>query len=478
MNPISEKLQLMREQGEYSSGLLEKFLDHITTAEDWDLYRINPYELAKQLGYESREVIDLLIHAAESGLLDFSWSMICPSCGEIQNNDRSLDKLAQQFHCQVCQYPVDVTMDETVEVTFSVMPGIRSLNLDPYSSVENYRKYFFSSSVERSTRMLEYMQQIWHGFEVVDGGETLIIDNEWSRGRSYRMVSAGVHSQFLFHVSSSSGTDQEYYNLDFNNDGITPKEITVTTTNPIFRIRNTRDEAVGLMIVEADFSTLHRIMEEYPSSFKPMLTATDLLGNQKFQDAFKIDHLSPSLKLNIRKLTLLFTDLKGSTELYERTGDIKAYELIQNHFQILGDIVADNSGAVIKTMGDAVMATFTSPYHAIKAGDEMIRAMGALEAEHGSLELKVGVHEGPALAISNRGYLDYFGQTVNIAARIQALAKPGSMWVSEAVMKGHRVKRYLGGQRFRGKRYHASLKGVDERTIVYGLHKSNQTADR
>lgn len=478
MDLLHEKIELMAAQEHYSAGLLNRFSDFIANADDWDLYRINPYRLAEILGYGEHEVLELMIHGARAGLLDFTWSMVCPSCGEIQNNDHSLDNLSREFHCEVCQFPVTVTMDETVEVTFSVTPGIRRLDLNPFSSMDTYRRFYFSDGIERSPEMLEYMGSIWQGFEVIEPDDTFILDRDWAAGASYRMVSAGVHKQFIFHIDEKAGNKERMYDLDFDKDGITPKEIRVHTTRPVFRISNHLSEAVGLMIVEADFPTLHRTMKNHPSSRKAMLTGTTLLGNRKFRDAFKIDRLSPSLKLNIRSLTLLFTDLKGSTELYNRTGDIQAYQLIQDHFRILGDIVARNSGAVIKTMGDAIMATFSSPAHAVKAGDEMIRAMKDLHTGDGDLELKVGIHEGPALAISNMGYLDYFGQTVNIAARIQALAKPGSIWISDTVLQGKNVKRYLGGQGFTGKRYSASLKGVEERTVVYGLQRSRKLAGK
>ena len=115
----------------------------------------------------------------------------------------------------------------------------------------------------------------------------------------------------------------------------------------------------------------------------------------------------------------LFTDLKGSTELYERVGDLVAYDLVRAHFRVLHEIVAAESGAVVKTIGDAVMATFPTPDRAMAAALKMREALKNLK---GDLLLKIGIHEGPCLAVSLNDRQDYFGRTVNIAARVQGLA--------------------------------------------------------
>src|SRR3546814_315803 len=98
------------------------------------------------------------------------------------------------------------------------------------------------------------------------------------------------------------------------------------------------------------------IMHEMLGRRRPFLTAKRLLTNQTFRDLYRADTLNIDQRLKIVSLTFLFTDLKGSTELYERVGDLVAFDLVKAHFQLLNDIVAAESGAVVKTIGDAVMA--------------------------------------------------------------------------------------------------------------------------
>src|SRR5262249_28977179 len=142
-------------------------------------------------------------------------------------------------------------------------------------------------------------------------------------------------------------------------------------------------------------------------------------------------------KLRILSLTFLFTDLKGSTELYERVGDLAAYELVRSHFSVLQNIVGMESGAVVKTIGDAVMATFETPDHAVSAALKMRDGMNSLNSERGheDLLLKIGIHEGPCLAVSLNDRQDYFGQTVNIASRVQGLAQSRSIFATEPVVE-------------------------------------------
>jgi class 3 adenylate cyclase len=99
---------------------------------------------------------------------------------------------------------------------------------------------------------------------------------------------------------------------------------------------------------------------------RPFLTAKRLLTNHTFRDLYRTDALDVRQRLKITSLTFLFTDLKGSTALYDWVGDL-AYDLVNAHFHLLHEIVASETGAVVKTIGDAVMATFPTPEHAVAA---------------------------------------------------------------------------------------------------------------
>ena len=159
--------------------------------------------------------------------------------------------------------------------------------------------------------------------------------------------------------------------------------------------------------------------------------------------------------IGVRDITILFTDLKGSTALYERIGDLKAFSLVHQHFDQLGRVITENSGAFVKTIGDAVMASFLSPVDAVKAGVEMIREIAKFNRSFTTRDviLKIGIHKGPCIAVTLNDRLDYFGQTVNVAARVQGLAGAEEIYVTEDVFSHPGVKTQLKGFRvFRGRR--------------------------
>jgi class 3 adenylate cyclase len=204
---------------------------------------------------------------------------------------------------------------------------------------------------------------------------------------------------------------------------------------------------------------------------RPFLTAKRLLTNQVFRDLYRADMLDIDQRLKITSLTFMFTDLKGSTELYDRVGDLAAFELVKEHFRVLTEIVASEAGAVVKTIGDAVMATFPTPDRAIAAAlriREAIRDLGH-ERQRDDLLLKIGIHSGPCLAVVLNDRQDYFGQTVNIAARVQGLALSRSILASSAVVEDHDSAELLRRSGLQPLARQAAIRGVSEGMAVYEI---------
>jgi class 3 adenylate cyclase len=204
---------------------------------------------------------------------------------------------------------------------------------------------------------------------------------------------------------------------------------------------------------------------------RPFLTAKRLLTNQTFRDLYRTDTLDIDQRLKITSLTFLFTDLKGSTDLYERVGDLVAFDLVQTHFKVLNEIVAQESGAVVKTIGDAVMATFSTPDRALAAALRMREAMDELNRKEktGDLLLKIGIHEGPCLAVNLNERQDYFGQTVNIASRVQGLAGTRSILTTAPVVKHPEAAAILRAGGFSPTAQQRAVRGVVGDVAVYEI---------
>ena len=207
---------------------------------------------------------------------------------------------------------------------------------------------------------------------------------------------------------------------------------------------------------------------------KPFLTAKRLLTNQVFRNIYGTNTIDADQRLKITSLTFLFTDLKGSTELYERVGDIVAFDLVRAHFKVLNEIVAAEAGAVVKTIGDAVMATFSTPDRAVAAALRMREAMHDLGNGHNGhhtddLLLKIGIHEGPCLAVVLNDRQDYFGQTVNIAARVQALAESRSILATGTVVSYPQASNLLKTHGLEPVAQSRALRGITNELAVYEI---------
>jgi class 3 adenylate cyclase len=220
-----------------------------------------------------------------------------------------------------------------------------------------------------------------------------------------------------------------------------------------------------------DVWVANQSLEDLLKRRKPVLTAKRLLTNQTFRDIYRTDTLAVGQRLKILSLTFLFSDLKGSTELYARVGDLAAFDLVGEHFRLLQEIIGSEKGAVVKTIGDAVMATFETPDRAIAAAIRMREATSDLGAQrqHQSLDLKIGIHEGSCLAVTLNDQQDYFGQTVNIASRVQGLAASRSIIVTEQVAENTHASALLESSGLKPTLRHATLSGIVDEMAVYEI---------
>lgn len=153
--------------------------------------------------------------------------------------------------------------------------------------------------------------------------------------------------------------------------------------------------------------------------------------------------------------SVMFTDIVGSTEMAQRLGDDIALELVDTHDAIVRAAVGEHGGRVIKHTGDGIMAVFVSPVMAVKAACRIQSAVEALVPEEGRPDFKVRIGAAAGEPIE-RGD-DFFGSTVNLAARLCAHAEPGKVLVTNGI-----AELCLGkGMKFADIR-EASLKGFDE----------------
>jgi len=192
----------------------------------------------------------------------------------------------------------------------------------------------------------------------------------------------------------------------------------------------------------------------------------------EFRDLFSSEVLAPGLQLGVTSLAFLFTDLTGSTALYQRVGQARAFRIVQDQFALLGEAIASHNGAIVKTIGDAVMATFPTGGDALAAGLAIQRAIRRLDlrGEADASELvRVGIHQGPCVAVTANDRLDYFGTTVNIASRVEHEARGGEVAATAEVCEALDAQAVIAEAGLRPELVLARLKGIEEPVRLYRL---------
>ena len=442
----------------------------VRDGQDRELCRINALDVAKKAGIDEEPLIAALLHAARLGLFEMSWNVLCPACGGVLDAGTTLKHVQQaEYGCALCAAGYEPTLDEMVEVTFTVSPRVRAIAAhDPtrLSPIEYCRQLFWSSGVDFPEESFEsLMDEITLEMIELPPGEKALLS--LTLPQEFVIVfDPATHTAQFIDVKGEPTRERQSLTMVFNK-AFAP---TTTVTLQPGPLRLTLENRTDLRIVPGVYVADDR-MHELFGKRKPFLTAKRLLTNQTFRDIYRTDTLDIDQRLKITSLTFLFTDLKGSTELYERVGDLVAFDLVREHFRLLQEIIAAESGAVVKTIGDAVMATFATPDRAIAAALRMRDAMRSLNDRHKSedLLLKIGIHEGPCLAVTLNDRQDYFGQTVNIASRVQALAISRSILATGSVVDNPRASELLqtGGLKATPRRL--PLRGVADELSVYEI---------
>ena len=450
-------------------GAIEKL---VHDAPDRALSRINLLDFAGAARLDEERVIAAFLHAVRLGLFDLSWNVLCRSCGGVLDTNATLKTLNQnEYSCAFCAAGYEPVLDEVVEVTFTVNPRLRRIAAhDPQTLPlwDYYRQVFWGSGIDLppDDEFDKTIDEVTLEAVELPPGEKAILSLVVP-GETVVVFDPVTHSaQFLEVAGEPTRERQSVSFLLDRMAGIATAKIALRPGPVRLQIEN-RSSLRALPSVWIS----GRPLEEMLSRRKPFLTAKRLLTNQSFRDIYRTDTLDVEQRLKITSLTFLFTDLKGSTELYERVGDLVAFDLVRAHFRVLTDIVAGEAGAVVKTIGDAVMATFPSPDRAVAAALRMREAMRSLNEERrrGELLLKIGIHEGPCLAVTLNERQDYFGQTVNIASRVQNLASSRAIFATGSVVGDKAAARLLTASGVAPVPQPQPLRGIADGPTIYEI---------
>ena len=384
--------ETLRAQG-LDPQLVESLVRLLERGDEQALERLRPYELADAWQAGRRESLELLLHATRAGLTELRWELLCPSCRGAAASVASLRELESAVHCDTCGIDVSADLERSVELIFTASPSLRDLD----------RREFCVGGPQLSPHVVAQ--------QLLGPGEERSLTVRLEPG-TYQVRALGEAAGDVFGASG---------------------ETTVTLTN----------DSAG-----------ERLLRLERAEWRDRAaTAAEVAALQAFRDLFSTEVLRPGEPVSVGTLTVLFTDLRGSTRFYREAGDAPAFGSVMQHLDVLREAVAAEGGAVVKAMGDAIMAVFTRPAAAVRAG------LAAQQAVAGRpLALKVGIHNGPCIAITQNSVLDYFGSTVNLAARLVSLSTGADVVVSSDVLADPEVVQLD----LRREPVEARLKGFEE----------------
>jgi class 3 adenylate cyclase len=437
----------------------------IAEGSDRQLCRVNVLSFAAERGLDEEKAIGGFLHAARLGIFDLTWNVLCPGCGGVLDAAQTLKSVHKEtYDCALCATGYEPTLDEMVEVAFTVNSRVRRIAAHDPDSLpvwEYFRQIFWGNGVDLpEVGFEELMEEITVDSIELPAGQKAQMSLQMPE-RFLIVFEPVTHAAHFIDVKGEPTKERQNLALIYTKVQA-PTVTTEMRPGPLRLSVENRTETRALPSVWIADVTLHDLLAKR----KPFLTAKRLLTNQIFRDIYRTDTLDVDQGLKLTSLTFLFTDLKGSTELYDRVGDLVAYDLVREHFRVLNEIVASEAGAVVKTIGDAVMATFPTPDRALAAALRMRESVSAIKND---LLIKIGIHEGPCLAVTLNDRLDYFGQTVNIAARVQGLADSQAILVTKPIVDNPQVGKILEGCRLAPAARDASLRGVADKVTIYQI---------
>ena len=415
--------------------LVARIVELVDRRPNDDVAAMRPFELADAWRVDRRAVLHAFVRACRAGLLDLVWQINCPRCRVGAAMEEDLGALSRPVHCDDCAIAFDADFAHNVEAIFR-----------PNAAVRRTR------SVVHCAGSPWFRPHVYALFHAEPG--------------CLREVTMPLPDDVVVRVPGTKGVRP--VSLEDDEDPGARLHVTITPDGIEAKAEPCRGKPAGVTFRNATRRAATLLLERggWESDF---VRGSLLMTIPGFLDLVATDAPATGFSVAVGTTAILFSDLTGSAALYESLGDAKAFALVQKHFREATEIIAKHEGAILKTMGDAVMATFASAPQAVRAAVALAHAPVCETDERFEqpLAVKIGVHEGPALMVHANGRLDVFGTTVNVASRLQARARAGELVMLESTWERVVDDPLLAADHLTPVRFRAVLRGLTgERALV------------
>jgi len=391
-----------------SHGLASRLSEYLLHAPALALRGIRPLGVARVWRTNPEHVVELFLAAQRVGILAMGWELLCPRCRGAKARVEHLHDLPKGAHCSSCNIDYERNFSRNVELTFRPEPWLRPLPQGEFCLLG-----------QGSTPHVKFQ------VEVAPHASSSFALTLRPGPYRFRTVEAGGEADAAVV------------------DGMIP-EITATGSEIAATGRRQKDE----FVVNNETDRPLMFVVEDREWAKDALTGERVIAMPAFRRLCPEQLLRPGDDADISRIAIVFTDLQGSTRLYDELGDANAYRLVRDHFTFLSERVQAHNGFIVKTVGDAVMAAFHDPADAVRAVLVIQDEVADFNRGRGDagIVLKLGLHVGPCIAVTVGDLLDYFGSAVNTASRLEHQCRGGEVIISQAVLADPEAREALAGR--------------------------------
>src|ERR1700733_9262261 len=274
----------------------------IETGADHELNRVNLLDFSARTGLDEERVISGFLHASRLGLFDLTWNVLCPGCGGVLDAHSTLKSLRHDdYQCGLCACSYEASVDEQVEVAFTVSPQVRRIAAHDPNALpiwEYFKQIFWSSGIDLNTDSFA---------SLTDEG---VLDALDLRPHEKAVLSLQLRAEFVIVFEPVTHAAQF---IDVQGEPIKERQQLALMYNRIQApvgtmtlrpgpLRLSLDNHAGVRVLPSVFvpaDALHHLIGKR----KPFLTAKRMLTNQTFRDVYKADNLNIDQRLKITSLT-------------------------------------------------------------------------------------------------------------------------------------------------------------------------------
>jgi Family of unknown function (DUF5939) len=328
---LDERLAALEQARAWSPRLISKLESHIRTADDLALFRINAFSFAKERHLAENEIIDLFLHATALGLFSMDWSLYCPQCCCVVESFRSLKSLHNHYHCPFCQVGYDAALDEYIAVAFTVSPHIRKIQFHDPDQLSAWDKFFKTQNTAEGLLpdgqpLVNAKAAIARSVTYLPPDETTSIEIEVDEGTVVGSCPLG-RAAIMVSIVGAPASGPQVVPVAYGDKVHVHDVHEMAPGKIVFTLANKTSERgmFAIAVLPPGFD-----MGRVPVHFVPFLNGKRLLTTQAFRDLFRSEVIRAREGIGVKDITLLFTDLKGSTALYDRIGDLNAFALVRD----------------------------------------------------------------------------------------------------------------------------------------------------